>query len=61
MAKETPESETPHKDVKAEAPDIESQIQNAMRSRVAHFKEQAEYFLPLSPLLSPSLLNWLQI
>ncbi|KAF7816869.1 nucleolin isoform X2 [Senna tora] len=42
MAEEAPESDSPKKDVKVEAPDIESQIQTAMRSRVAHFKEQAD-------------------
>lgn len=37
------DSEGLQKDVKEEAQDIESQINAAMRSRVAHFKEQAEY------------------
>ncbi|KAF3445669.1 hypothetical protein FNV43_RR10845 [Rhamnella rubrinervis] len=36
------DSETPQKDVKEEAQDIESQVKAAMRSRVAHFKEQAD-------------------
>lgn len=58
MAEEAPETETPKKDTKADARDIESQIQTAMRSRVAHFKEQAEYLIPP---LAASLLNWLQI
>lgn len=50
MAEDAPERDTSKKDLKVEAPDIESQIQTAMSSRVAHFKEQAEYFLLLSPL-----------
>ena len=53
MAEETAESESPKKDVKLDAPDIEFQIQTAMRSRVAHFKEQAEYPLSLSLSLPP--------
>lgn len=44
MAEDAPETDSPKKDVKVEASDIESQIQTAMRSRVPHFKEQAEYF-----------------
>lgn len=51
MAEEAPETETPKKDTKADARDIESQIQTAMRSRVAHFKEQAEYLIPPLSLL----------
>lgn len=46
---EAQDSEDLQKDVKEEeAQDIESQINAAMRSRVAHFKEQAEYARPLS-------------
>lgn len=44
------ESETPKKDVRVEVETeepltVESQIETAMRSRVLHFKEQAEYTL----------------
>jgi|UniRef100_A0A2N9HMS6 hypothetical protein len=43
------ESVAPKKEAKEELPhDIESQVKAAMHSRVAHFKEQAEYFLSLS-------------
>ncbi|XP_028775000.1 uncharacterized protein DDB_G0283697 [Neltuma alba] len=42
MAEEAPETETPKKDTEVDARHIESQIQTAMRSRVAHFKEQAD-------------------
>ncbi|KAI9110529.1 hypothetical protein K1719_018395 [Acacia pycnantha] len=42
MTGEAPESETPKKDTKADARDIESQIQTTVRSRVAHFQEQAD-------------------
>lgn len=36
------EIEAPKKLVELDAPDIESQIHTAMRSRVPHFKQQAE-------------------
>lgn len=49
MAEEAQVSETtPGKEAKEVAHDIESQIKGAMQSRVAHFKEQAEYSLFLS-------------
>ncbi|KAI4307282.1 hypothetical protein L6164_030486 [Bauhinia variegata] len=39
---ETPENVTSEKNVKVDAPDIQLQIQSAMRSRVDHFKQQAD-------------------
>ena len=48
------DSETVVKDDKEEEPhqDFESQINTAMRSRISHFKEQAEYALSHSRFFS---------
>lgn len=51
MAEEARDSESPNEG----AHEIESQIKGAMHSRVAHFKEQAEYSFSLS-LLCPNQL-----
>ncbi|KAI4337802.1 hypothetical protein L6164_016177 [Bauhinia variegata] len=42
MAEEAPENETPEKNAEVGPPDIQSQIQSAMRARVDHFKQQAD-------------------
>lgn len=42
MAEDAQDSESPVKQVKQEAHDIQSQIKDAMRSRVPYFKEQSE-------------------
>ncbi|BFG19105.1 hypothetical protein CerSpe_053780 [Prunus speciosa] len=45
MAEDAQDSESPVKQVKQEAHDIQSQIKDVMRSRVPYFKEQSEYSL----------------
>lgn len=48
MAEQEQEAQDSETLVKDEKVDIESQINSAMRARVAHFKEQSEYSLSLS-------------
>ena len=45
------DTETLVKDEKEEVLDIDSQINAAMRARIAHFKEQSEYSLSLCSVI----------
>lgn len=43
MAEEIQDKDAPNEEAMDVAVDIETKIHNAMRSRISHFKEQAEW------------------